>query len=86
MGRTHSSRRLTKSGVSSVDHLSELASYAVEADPVDILGTGWRGYTYLFSCNHEGIGISIKGGRGEVPFGTQSCSVVGIGNEVVLSY
>ena len=73
------------SGVSSVDLLGELARYAFEAEPADIFRTCGCSRLVYFSRNHEGIGTLIKGRRGEVPFGTRSCSV-GIGNEVVLSY
>ena len=88
MGTTHISRRLTKSSVGSVDLLGELASYALEADPVDILGTSRPRCSYLvhFSRNHEGIRIPLKSRRGEIPFGTQSCSAVGSRNVIVLPY
>ena len=69
MGRTHISRWLTKSGISSVDHLGELARYVLEADPVDISGTSGCSCLGHFSRNHEGFRTLTKG-RSEVPFGT----------------
>ena len=84
-GAAHSNRRLTKSSVSSIDFLGEIARYALKADPGDILGTSGCSCIVYFSRNHEGIRIVTKGRRREIPFGTQSWSVR-IGNEVVLPY
>ena len=89
--KTHISRRLTKSSVSSVNYLGELATglarYVNKADPIYILGTSGCSWSVHFSRNHKGITIVLsKGRRREIPFGTQSCCPGGIVNEVMLPY
>ena len=84
-GGAHSSRRLTKSSVSSINLLGEFSSYALKTDPGDILWTSGCSWLVHFSSNHKSFTIVIKGRRRKIPFGTQSCSV-GIGNEVMLPY